>query len=168
MFRVQLGKPASKALIAFCRIDRALNAFIECKTTSTRSCGQRPRSPKGETSVVRLLAFAVFMSLALPANAQVATPPIFVSPDGQKQFGPYTWVWRSKTFQPAQTAVTVNAICPAGDIVLGGNVVAAPLWRDIANSRPTPNFNGWRVRFYKEAQGGTFTVTVYASCAPIQ
>src|SRR5580700_7638760 len=65
---------------------------------------------------------------------------------GQKQFGPYTWVWRSRTFQPAQTGVTVEARCPAGDVVLGGGVIASPLWRDIANGRP----------------GGTFTVTVYA------
>ena len=92
----------------------------------------------------------------------------FVGLDGRKQLGPYTWVWRSKTFQPDQTAVTVAAYCPNGDVVLGGGVVAAPLWRDIANSRPTPNFDGWRVRFYKAAQGGTFTVTVYASCAPTQ
>lgn len=119
--------------------------------------------------MVRCFIVLFFLvGLALPANAQVATPPTFVSPDGQKQFGPYTWVWRSRTFQPAQTGVTVEARCPAGDVVLGGGVIAAPLWRDIGNSRPSPNFDGWRVHFYKEAQGGTFTVTVYASCAQTQ
>ena len=116
----------------------------------------------------RLIVFVALAGLALPANAQVSTPPTFDSPDGQKQFGPYTWVWQSRTFQPARTAVTVEARCPAGDVVLGGGAFAAPLWRDIANSRPSPNFDGWRVRFYKEAQGGKFTVTVYASCAPTQ
>lgn len=117
-----------------------------------------------------LIAFFALAGLALPASAQVTMPFTFESPDGQKQFGPYTWVWKSKSFQPAERSVSVSAICPAGDVVLGGGVSAAAggMFSDIANSRPTPNFNGWRVHFYKNHQGGTFTVTVYASCAPTQ
>ena len=114
------------------------------------------------------VAFAIFAALALPAVAQSSVPPAFVGPDGEKQFGPYTWVWRSRTFQPVQGAVTVEARCPAGDVVLGGGVVAPGLWTSISNSRPSPNFDGWRVHFYRALLGGTFTVAVYASCAPPQ
>ena len=115
--------------------------------------------------VVLIVALA---GLALPASAQVSMPSTFERPDGQQQFGPYTWVWKSKSFQPAQRPVDVEARCPAGEVVLGGGVKAGPLFTDIANSRPTSNFDGWRVFFYQNHQGGTFTVTVYASCAPTQ
>jgi|SRR5579862_4016871 len=121
------------------------------------------------TRVMRWLSvFVVLMSLALPANAQVSMPETFIGPDGQKQFGPYTWVWHSESFQPVKGPVSVQARCPAGDVVLGGGVMAGPLFSDISNSKPNPNFDGWRVHFYKKLQGGTFTVTVYASCAPTQ
>ena len=115
-----------------------------------------------------LVLTVVLVGLALPANAQISMPETFIGPDGQKQLGPYTWVWKSRSFQPAERSISVSAICPTGDVVLGGGVASAGLFIDIGNSRPTPNFNGWRVHFYKNHQGGTFTVTVYASCAPTQ
>lgn len=109
----------------------------------------------------------ILASISLPAGAQVLEQPTFTGPDGQRQFGPYTWVWQSKSFQPAKGPVSVTALCPSGDVVLGGGFTAGPLFRAISNSKPTTDFNGWRVHFYKYLQGGTFTVTVYASCAPV-
>jgi hypothetical protein len=151
---------------AYARDSEAGSARPQTRRSSQISHGF---AAKGDSTIVRVfVALVIFAGLALPAAAQSSAPSGFVGPDGEKQFGPYTWVWKSRTFQPAQTGVTVEARCPAGDVVLGGGVIASPLWRDIANSRPSPNFDGWRVHFYKYAQGGTFTVTVYASCAPTQ
>jgi hypothetical protein len=103
-----------------------------------------------------LIAFVVLAGLASPASAQVSTPAVITGPDGQRQFGPY------------KGPVSVTALCPSGDVVLGGGVMAGPLFRAISNSKPTTNFDGWRVHFYKYLQGGTFTVTVYASCVSPQ
>lgn len=114
------------------------------------------------------IAFIILACISPRAEAQVFGQPALASPSGQKQFGPYTWVWQSESFQPAKRSLHIEARCPAGEVVLGGGVKAGALFTDIASSRPTSTFDGWHVYFYQNHQGGRFTVTVYASCASAQ
>lgn len=51
--------------------------------------------------MLRPLIMLVFLAgLTLPARAQVAGPPTFIGPDGAKNFGTVTWVWKSRHFHP--------------------------------------------------------------------
>jgi|GEM_PF-6442758 hypothetical protein len=111
------------------------------------------------------VALVILAGLALPAVAQSSAGPSFVGPDGEKQFGPYTWVWKSRRFRPVQGPHEIRVSCPAGDVVIsGGYEISSHFVLDVYASRPGNMFEGWVVDIQKVLDGGTSGITVYASC----
>jgi hypothetical protein len=112
-----------------------------------------------------LVAFVILAGLALPAAAQVSARPTFIGPDGEKQFGPYRWVWKSRGFRPARGPHEIKVSCPIGDVVLGGGYeLKSDFDIYISASRPGNMFEGWIVDIPQVLDGGTSRITVYASC----
>jgi hypothetical protein len=112
-----------------------------------------------------IVALVILAGFALPAAAQSSARPSFVGADGEKQFGPYTWVWKSRGFRPIRGPYEIKVGCPAGDVVIsGGYEIISDFVLDVSASRPHNMFEGWVVDIQKALDGGTSRITVYASC----
>lgn len=109
-----------------------------------------------------LLALVAVLIWASPAFAQTFAPPTFITPDGEKKLGQYIWVWHTQRLVKDRQ-VTVQALCPAGYVVLGGGYIGKGGFAEYGE-RPSQTFDAWDVLVTVDYSPAI--VTAYASCAP--
>jgi hypothetical protein len=114
------------------------------------------------------IMFLALAALALPVDARVFAQPRFVGPDGEKKVGQYIWVWHAEKL-PGGAQKVIEADCPHGYAVLGnGYQVDPPDLIYTGYSKPNGGFDGWILSAGNSSSNPPLTVTVYASCAPVQ